>query len=53
MTGRYVCHTIEFTVVDCQICILKETDLTGFFKIKPRPPDGPKKTDMGEKKQQW
>jgi len=43
MTGRYAYHTIGFTVAHCQMFILKKTDLTGFFKIKPRHPDGLKK----------
>ena len=32
--------------------ILKKTDFIGFFKIRPRHPDGLKKTDLGGKKQQ-
>jgi len=48
MTGRYAYHTIGFTVAHCQMFILKKTDLTGFFKIKPRHPDGLKKTYLGE-----
>jgi len=31
----------------------KNPDLIGFFKIKPRHPNGLKKTDLGEKKQRW
>jgi len=33
--------------------ILRKTDFIGFFKIKPRHPDGLKKTDLGGKKHQW
>jgi len=43
MTGR----SIRFTVVNSQIHILKKTDLTGFFIIKPR------QSDAIEKKQVW
>ena len=50
MTGRYVCHTIEFTVVDCQICILKETISRDFSKLSLDPQMDQKKTDMDEKK---
>jgi len=46
MTGRYVCHTIEFTVVYCQICILKETISRDFSKLSLDP-------QMDQKKQIW
>ena len=36
-----------------KIFSLKKTDLMGFFIIKLSHPDGLKKTDLGEKKQQW
>jgi len=46
--GRYVYYAVKFT--SCQNFILKKTDLTGFFIIKPSHPDGLKKTISGRKK---
>ena len=46
--------TIIITIGCCQIFILKNPDLIGFFKIEPRHPDGLKKSKIWvEKKQQW
>jgi len=40
---------IRFTVANSQIHILKKTDLSGFFIIKPRQSDTLEKTNLGEK----
>ena len=50
MTRNYVYFTIVFTLAHCQICLQKNPDLIGFFKIKSKHPDGLKKRDLGEKK---
>jgi len=49
MTRIYVYFTIIIIIVRCQSFTSKNPDLIRFFKIKPRHPDGIKKTDLGEK----
>jgi len=36
MTGRYVYFVIRFTIVNCQIYILKKTDLTEIYIFKKK-----------------
>jgi len=52
MTGRYVYFVIRFTIVNCQIYILKKTDLTEIYILKKNRFNR-KKTDLGGKHQQW
>ena len=53
MTRIYVYFTIIIIIVRCQSFTSKNPDLIRFFKIKPRHPDGIKKSRSGWKKQQW
>jgi len=49
MTRTYIYFSIIITIGRCQIFIFEKTDLIGFFKIKPRHPDGLKKQIWVEK----